>query len=260
MSFFVLIVVSVFAGMLGAMLGLGGGIIIIPMLTLGFGIPIQTAVATSLVAVIATSTGGAISYIRNNKTNIRLGMTLEVATSVGAIVAGFTIAYFSKENLTLLFIVILLYTTIHMFFAAIKKSSVGNKETGTEEQITDYKVKNMPLGLGLSFFAGLFSGYLGIGGGVVTVPTLSLFMGVPLKSATATSNFMIGVTAATGALIYFAKGNIMPDITVAVMVGVLIGANIGVKIGAKLKSNVLSYIFVVVLLITAGKMIIETFF
>ena len=243
--------------MFGAMLGLGGGIILIPMLTLGFGVDIKAAVATSLVAVIATSTGGAIAYIKNERVNMRLGMTLEIATSVGAIIAGCTIAFISKAYLSLLFIAILTYTAIHMLVGAIKNSS--KEKEGNEQNAKDYRIKNMPLGMITHLFAGMFSGYLGIGGGVITVPTLRLLMDVPLKSAIATSNFMIGVTAATGAVIYFARGAISTEITAAVITGVFIGAFIGGKIANNVKSKILSVIFVAIMLLTAIKMIWETF-
>ena len=266
MEFAAIVLASIFAGMFGAMLGLGGGIILIPILTLVFHQDIKVAVATSLVAVIATSTGGAISYVKNNRVNIRLGMTLEVATSLGALIAGFTIAFINAKYLTVIFITVLSYTAIHMLITTIKKKErKAESEELTEleelknENEADYEVKNIPAGMGLSLFAGLLSGYLGIGGGVVTVPTLRLFMGVPMKTAVATSNFMIGVTAATGALIYFAKGEIVADITAAVMTGVLIGANIGARICHKLSGATLNYIFIIVLLFTTGKMIYETF-
>jgi len=258
MTFLAIAIGSIFAGMFGAMLGLGGGIILIPMLTLGFGVDIRIAVATSLVAVIATSTGGAIAYIKSERANMRLGMTLEIATSIGAIIAGSTIAFISREYLSLLFIAILTYTAVHMLIGAIKHVN-REEENDTEENIKGYKIKNMPLGMTTHLFAGMFSGYLGIGGGVITVPTLRLVMGVPMKSAIATSNFMLGVTAATGAVIYFARGTISTEITAAVITSVFIGAFFGAKISARVKSKILSIIFVALMIITAIKMVWELF-
>jgi uncharacterized membrane protein YfcA len=250
MIFVLIIIIGIIAGTFGAVLGLGGGIIIIPILTQGFGVDIKTAVATSLVAVIATSTGGAITYLKEQKANIRLGMTLEVTTTIGALIAGIIIGIINEKALTALFIAILLYSGYNMFINTRPKpvSDITANDN-------DYKVENIPLGMVISLIAGTLSGLLGIGGGLIKVPVMNLLMKVPIKPAVATSNFMIGVTAATSALFYFGKEKVITDITAAITIGVLIGAFIGVRLSGKLKNHTIIYIFIAVILLTAVKMI-----
>jgi len=250
MIFVLIIIIGIIAGTFGAVLGLGGGIIIIPILTQGFGVDIKTAVATSLVAVIATSTGGAITYLKEQKANIRLGMTLEVTTTIGALIAGIIIGIINEKALTALFIAILLYSGYNMFINTRPKPA-----TDITVNDNDYKVENIPLGMGISLIAGTLSGLLGIGGGLIKVPVMNLLMKVPIKPAVATSNFMIGVTAATSALFYFGKEKVITDITAAITIGVLIGAFIGVRLSGKLKNHTIIYIFIAVILLTAVKMI-----
>lgn len=262
---------AVVAGTFGALLGLGGGIIVIPVLTMIFKVPIKEAIAASLVSVIATSTSAAIVYVEKHFVNIRLGMTLELATTIGALLAGFTVVYINSRALALLFSAILIYTALNMLR---KKEGGGSLDGDTyievppqatrrelEAHISDgrtpYKITRMPLGMAASFVAGTLSGLLGIGGGIIKVPVMQLFMGVPMRVAIATSNFMIGVTAAASALIYYSRGYINPLITVPSALGVLLGAQIGVKLVHKVKVRVLTQVFVVVLIFTAIQMIVR---
>ena len=250
LTFLLIIIIGVAAGIFGAVLGLGGGIIIIPVLTQVFHVDFKMAVATSLVAVIATSTGGAITYLKEQKANIRLGMTLEVTTTIGSLIAVIIIGVISEKLLTVIFIAILLYSGYNMFISIRPKVSFDNI---TDEN--NYKIENLPLGMTVSLIAGMLSGLLGIGGGLIKVPAMTLLMKIPIKPATATSNFMIGVTAATSALFYFGKEVIITDITAAMTIGVLIGAFIGVRVSGKLKNNTIIYTFIAVILLTAVKMI-----
>lgn len=260
---------SMVAGTFGAMLGLGGGIIVIPVLTLIFGVPMKEAIATSLVTVIATSTSAAVVYVEKHFANIRLGMTLEMATTVGALIGGFLVVYMSPGALRFLFAALLVFTAITMARKAGAERSdadevyVHLRSHATEEEfnahvsngLTPYRIKNYPGGIVASLFAGSISGLLGVGGGIIKVPAMRLMMGVPMRVAIATSNFMIGVTAATSALIYYSRGLIDPVVTAPSVLGVLLGAQFGTRLVSRINKRVLTWLFVVVLIFTAVQMI-----
>lgn len=241
---------SVFAGLYGSLLGLGGGIILIPLLTLGFKLPIHTAIGASIVGVIATSTGSAITYVREGKSDIRLGMTLELATTIGAITGALLAGFFSQELLYILFSLLLFYITFSM---ARKKETAATKDIGEARK----QYKRLPLGMSLSGLAGLMSGLLGVGGGIIKIPAMYIIMGVPLPIAIATSNFMIGVTATASALIYFNRGDIHPLVAAPASIGIFVGALIGARISHKLPKNLLRWLFVAVALYTAIQMIFK---
>lgn len=257
--------------MFGAMLGLGGGIIVIPVLTLIFHVPMKAAVAASLVTVVATSTSAAVVYVEKHLTNVRLGMMLELATTTGALVGALMARSLSDAVLRLLFSTLLIYTALTMARKANgDKSQNGENyiqmpgsatqadfDEQTKQGRTPYKVRNMPIGMGASFGAGILSALLGIGGGIIKVPVMRLVMGVPMRVATATSNFMIGVTAATSALIYYASGTVDPKVTAPAALGVLVGAQFGTRLVRKINTKILTWLFIVVMLVTAVQMVLK---
>ncbi|MFB3923343.1 MAG: sulfite exporter TauE/SafE family protein [Terriglobia bacterium] len=224
LAFVELVGLGMIAGAAGSLTGIGGGMIITPVLTLGFGVPIHQAIATSLCCVIATSSGAAASYIEQRLSDIRLGMTLELATTVGAISGSLVAALLSRESLAVGFALLLVYAGASMVRRSLAADG-AHADSGAP-----YQVKRLPLGLCGSGAAGIISGMLGVGGGVVKVPVMYLVMGVPFKVATATSNFMIGVTAAASAFIYFARGDVRPLVTAPTAVGVFLGAALGSRL------------------------------
>jgi hypothetical protein len=209
------------AGNVGALTGIGGGLIITPVLTLVFGVPIHQAIGTSLCCVIATSSGAAASYVEHHLCNIRLGMTLELATTMGAVTGGLVAGVLSREALAVLFAVLLTYAGGSMVRRTFKP------ESAEASDLNSYTVKRLPLGLLGSGAAGVISGLLGVGGGVIKVPLMYLAMGIPFKVATATSNFMIGVTAAASAFIYYSRGDVKLLISAPTAIGVFVGASLG---------------------------------
>lgn len=264
-------IISIIAGVLGSILGLGGGIIITPVLTLFFGIDIKYAIGASIVSVIATSSGAAIAYIKDKITNIRVGMFLEMATTTGAITGAFLSGIISTKYLYLIFGLVLLYSAINM----IKKSKnelPKNIETHpiaaklnlngayydkVLNQEIQYNVTGVYGGFGMMYVAGVISGLLGIGSGIFKVTAMDLFMKLPLKVSSATSNFMIGVTAAASAGVYLIRGDIDPKISAPVAIGVLFGATIGTKIMQNLKNKTIRKIFIPVVVYVSLEMIIK---
>lgn len=264
-----MLITGLFAGTFGALLGLGGGVIIIPVMTILLHLPIQTAVGVSLIGVIATSTGAAIVYVREGKADIRLGMTLELATTVGAIAGAVIAGYVSSKVLYLLFAALMAYNTYSMSkkngqdqaeghqgeleVAAGKAVVMDSKSTGAR----GYQVKNIPGGMFFSALAGIMAGLLGIGGGLVKIPVMYLLMGVPLKVAAATSNFMVGVTACASAFVYFANGYIDVLAAAPMALGVFAGAMIGTRINERVSTRGLKRIFMVVFIYVAVEMTLK---
>lgn len=261
--------VSVAAGLLGSLLGLGGGIIVVPALTLLFGVDIRLAIAASIVSVIATSCGGAARYVRQGLANMRLGMLLESSTVAGALAGAFLGGLASPKVLYIIFGAVLGAVAIRMGFSRNDGTppqvtpdrlsrklnlSAAYHDPATGKTVT-YTVGRTPIGLAVSGLAGVLSGLLGIGGGVLKVPAMNLAMGVPLKAATATSNLTIGITAATSATLFFLRGDLHPFIAAPVAAGVLTGATLGSHVLPKLKGGAVQIIFVVVLLYVAAQML-----
>jgi len=262
MDYLFMLVGGVIAGLFGSLLGLGGGVLIIPMLTLIFGVPMKQAIGTSLICVIATSSGAASLYVKKHLADIRLGMTLELATTMGAIVGGLVAGLINPEVLTILFSLLLFYIALSMIRKRAEGGSVGNPAKGGEGNSSvqgDYRVTNLPFGMGASFFAGNISGLLGVGGGVIKVPAMYLLMGIPLKTAVATSNFMIGVTATAGAFVYYARGEVDFLISGSTMIGVFVGALIGSRVLHLVKMEYLKKTFVIVLLYLSVEMLFKGF-
>jgi uncharacterized membrane protein YfcA len=267
---------GVVAGMFGSLLGLGGGILIVPFLSLGFGLPVREAVGVSLVSVIVTSGASAAVYLERRVANLRLGMLLELFTAGGAVIGG-AIAFLLDERLLAgLFTMMLLYTAASMArrrdpdpdgtvdaTAAPVGAPAAAVETEADVEVppTDgflgtlsgpgYRVRNLRLGTVGAVFAGVFSALLGIGGGLVKVPLMHLFMGVPLRVSTATSNLMVGITASTSAIVYLLRGGIDPYVAGPTALGVFVGAAIGSRAAHRVDLRVLRLLFVAVLLYTA---------
>ncbi len=257
-------VVSGVAGVFGSLLGLGGGIIVIPALTLIFGVDIRYAIGASIVSVIATSSGAAAAYVREHMTNLRVAMLLELGTTSGAITGAYLAGVVHGRWLYLTFAVILAYSALAMFRKrhrdevaapsapadplADRLALHGCYRDDALGQEVCYRVTRIKLGLVLMYVAGIVSGLLGIGSGALKVPAMDIAMRLPIKVSTATSNFMIGVTAAASAGVYFARGDIDPFVTAPVAAGVLLGATAGAHFLARVESRLIRAMFVAVLL------------
>jgi uncharacterized membrane protein YfcA len=262
---------SVVAGFLGSLLGVGGGIIVVPSLTLLLGVDIRFAIGASIVSVIATSSGAAASYVKEHLSNIRVGMLLEVATTAGALTGAFLAGRIGGGVLYIVFACVMIYTALSMLRfnhdggrtdhisdrLADRLTLHGSYRDDSEGTEVKYRVRRTRVGLALSYAAGLISGLLGVGGGVIKVPAMNLVMGMPLKVATATSNFMIGVTGAASAGVYFSRGDVNPFITGPVAVGVVLGSTIGSRILSRIHSSLLRISFVLLLVWVAIQMLLK---
>jgi uncharacterized protein len=286
--YFFLIIVGLFAGFIGSVIGIGGGILIVPILSLAMKLPIHTAIGTSIIAVLATSVAASRRFIKKEVTNVPLGMVLEIPTTFGAIIGSLSVAYIKNNILFAIFGIFVFAAGLFTFFKnRFKKdlilernTSVSLSETHYEDKTTqkeysaifdsgyyeetlkkhiDYHVVKLPAGLSLSFFAGIFSGLLGVGGGMIKVPAMNVIMGVPIKAATATSNFMIGITAVVSSIIYFYNGYINPMITILVVFGVLIGSTFGSHIAGKLRIGNIAIIVLAVFSVIGILMFLRAF-
>jgi hypothetical protein len=262
---------SLAAGMLGGMLGMAAGIFVVPALTLFFGIDIRYAVGASLVSVIACSCGSAASAMENRLTNVRLAILLEIATTLGALTGVILAGIFRSSVLLLLFSVILLVSAYQMFrkrkpsgiaedleipadpWAASLRLNSSYPEPNTNQEIP-YRVTRVWLGMILMYGAGAVSSLLGIGSGVLKVPAMDSALRLPIKVSSATSNFMIGVTAAASAGIYYVRGDILPKVAAPVALGSLCGAFLGAKILMRTSNDRIRMLFIFVLLALAAKM------
>jgi len=266
LTFTLLVAVGSFlAGLIGALTGLGGGVVIVPLLTLAFGVDFRYAVGASLVSVIATSSGAAAAYVREGFTNIRVGMFLEVATTIGALLGAYLAALISTSALAIVFGLVLLYSAWsasrprpqHLASTpdpiAQRLRLDGSYPTRQGERY--YHVQRVPLGFGLMLGAGALSGLLGIGSGAFKVLAMDQAMCLPFKVSTTTSNFMIGVTAAASAGVYLARGYIDPGVAMPVMLGVLAGATLGARVLKRTTPRALRLLFAVVIAALAVEMI-----
>ncbi len=240
------------AGTAGALLGIGGGVLLVPLLTLGFHVPLASAVAASLVAVIGTSSGAASAYVTDRLCDVPLGMTLELATAAGAIAGALAEPFLPKALLRAVFALLLLYVAGLLAFG---RSRAHDQEGAAQ----DYAVRRLPFGLGVSLLAGGLSGTLGIGGGPIKVPAMNLAMGVPFKVASATSNFMIGVTAAASVVCYYERGQIDLALAGPIAVGVVLGAMVGSRLMPHLQTRALKRVFSLVLAFAAIQMGLRAF-
>lgn len=264
---------GVFIGLLGSALGVGGGIFMVPFLVLALKLPIHQAVAASLVAIVATSSAVAAVNVERGLANIRLGITLEVTTALGSIAGALLASRIPGGAVQLLFALMLFPVSVLMFLkgrGSLKKAADRLlPETGEASSFdsgffdpalaahTHYKVRNLTPASLVSFFAGSLSGLLGIGGGVVQVPVMNLLCGVPMKAAAATSNFIIGVSAAASAYVYFRKGLIPFELTAVIVAGVLLGSFLGIYALYKARSERLQVIFSALTLLVAVKMLMK---
>jgi uncharacterized membrane protein YfcA len=263
-----LFIISIAAGVLGSLIGLGGGVVVVPVLTLLFHVDIRLAIGASIVSVIATSSGAAAAYVRERMTNLRVGMFLEIATTTGAVTGAYLTTLLPARALFVLFGVVLAYSAVATYRKrhadqplAVSHDRIANAlrfhgayyDEAVGKEIP-YAVTGTLPGLGMMYVAGLVSALLGIGSGALKVPAMDLAMHLPMKVSTATSNFMIGVTAAASAGVYFARGQIDPIIAAPVAAGVLGGATVGARVLGKIENKVVRLIFVVVLIVIALEM------
>jgi uncharacterized membrane protein YfcA len=270
--FFLLVcAASVLAGLVGSLVGLGGGVFVVPLLTLAFGLPIQEAIGASIVSVIATSSGAAAAYVRDRITNLRVGMFLEVATTLGAISGAFLVVLAPTAALFIIFGLVLIISAIPLATKigeelprgvtndrwAKKLSLAGTYPDHRLGREVAYEVTHVPAGFSMMYVAGLISGLLGIGSGTFKVLAMDTAMRLPMKVSTTTSNFMIGVTAAASAGIYFSRSDIHPLVAAPVALGVLLGATVGAKTLARLSNSTLRKLFIPLLVLIALEMLLR---
>ncbi len=265
----VVLLMAAVAGFLGSLTGLGGGVVIVPALALALGVDIKYAIGASLVSVIATSSGAAAAYVREGFSNIRIGMFLEIATTLGAIAGAFLATRVTTHAIAVVFGLVLIQAAYQSLFNAAPETGVpvqsdalasrlrldGNYPVNGKRQ--DYGVRNVPTGFGLMFGAGVLSGLLGIGSGALKVIAMDRAMKIPFKVSTTTSNFMIGVTAAASAGVYLSRGYIDPRVAMPVMLGVLAGAFLGTRVLVHARVRTLRLVFGLVVLALAIEMIVN---
>jgi uncharacterized protein len=278
--------ISVIAGAIGSLLGLGGGVVVIPILTLVLQIDIHLAIGASIVSVIATSSGAAATFVRDRLTNLRVGMFLEIATTIGAISGAFISGLLLGNVLFIIFALVLVYSIYPMSRRLIAERRLSRRQAASDNQpapaseekpdriaaalgfegsyydpaakreIT-YRLRRVPLGFAFMYVAGIASGLLGVGGGIFKVPAMDIAMGMPIKTSSATSTFMIGATAAASAGIYFLRGNINPVIAAPVALGVLVGSLIGTRLLERLAGERVRMVFIAVIALTAVQMFLR---
>jgi len=256
---FGLLMIGIGASIIGAIFGLGGGIIFIPVLTIIFGLTANEAVAVSLVGIVATSTGAAAVYVKSGLSNVRLGLMMEITTSIGAICGAVVATYLANWLLLCIFSMMLIYSAIHMIFHAeriTEPTEEGGEFTFSymdekENKEKRYKIENIKSGLTICTAAGMISSMTGVGGGVIKVPLMNIHMHVPIKIASATSSYMIGITAFSGAIVYFLHGDLLLEYAAAIAIGACIGSMIGTRIVRHLNANSIRKYFSIVLLIVS---------
>ena len=262
---------SVVAGFIGALGGLGGGILIVPLLTVGFGVDIRLAIGASIISVIATSSGAGAAYVRDHLTNIRVAMLLELATTVGAVTGAYLATRLKSDILFVIFGLTLLVSVVPLMFrlgeelpADVPDDALADKLRLHGEypdahlgRVVDYRVTGVRLGFPMMYAAGVVSGLLGIGSGVLKVLSLDTAMRIPMKVSSATSNFMIGVTAAASAGIYFWRGDVVPLIAAPVALGVLLGATLGARVLVRVSNRTVRYVFVPIVVVISIEMFLR---
>lgn len=270
-----LLIIGALAGIFGAILGIGGGIILTPVLTIILGLPIKYAIGASIIAVIATSSGSTIAYLKDDMLNLRVAMFLEIATTIGAIVGALLTGVAPKNIIYVLFGCLLLFAMFNMGRKLWSKKQQSQVVTGDKiaqkmrlnghyydkaaKQEYHYQVKNVPGGFIMMLGAGLASGLLGIGAGAFKVIAMDNIMHMPLKPSSATSNLMMGVTAAASAMIYFLNGDIRPDIAAPIAIGILCGAFFGTRIMQHLNPQMIRIIFIPILAYMGLQMVLKGF-
>jgi uncharacterized membrane protein YfcA len=259
---------SLAAGFLGALTGLGGGVVLVPLLTIFFHVDLRYAIGASLVSVIATSSGSAAAYVKEGFSNIRIGMFLEIATTLGALLGAYLTAKVPANAIAIIFGVVLTYSA-YVSRRVRPRAAVEQppdplatklKMNGTfpdTSGLRSYNVYNVPTGFGVMFGAGALSGLLGIGSGALKVVAMDQAMKIPFKVSTTTSNFMIGVTAAASAGVYLSRGYIAPALAMPVMLGVLLGSLIGTRVLVKTQTKSLRLIFSIVIVLLGVEMLFK---
>lgn len=268
--------VGLLAGIFGAILGIGGGMIITPVLTIMMGIDIKYAIGASIIAVIATSSGATIAYIKDDLLNLRVAMFLEIATTIGAITGALLTGVIPHALLYVFFGLLLIYSSTNMIrklrgtaderYQPVQPDKWserlnlnGSYRDIIEHKNVDYEVKNVPGGFAMMYGAGVASGLLGIGSGAFKVIAMDTIMKMPLKPSSATSNLMMGVTAAASATVYFFNGSIQPQIAATLAIGILVGATIGTRIMQHLRPRVIRMIFIPILIYMGLQMALKGF-
>jgi uncharacterized protein len=268
----ILFITSVFAGIFGSIVGLGGGIVVVPVLTLFLGVDIHFAIGASIIAIIGTSSGAASTYVKDKLTNLRVGMFLELGTTAGAIVGATIAAYVNSAALELTFGSILLVTLVPTVMklgedipknpelrGLSKRLKLTGRYSEPDGKVVEYNATRPKTGLFGMVIAGMLSGLLGIGSGGFKVISMDFAMKLPMKVSTTTSNFMIGVTAAASAGIYFARGDVDPFIVAPVALGILIGAVLGARLLVRARNPTVRKVFAVVLGLAGIEMILSAF-
>jgi uncharacterized membrane protein YfcA len=269
--FFLVFAASVGAGLVGSLVGLGGGVFVVPLLTLVFGVDFKLAVGASIVSVIATSSGAAAAYVRDRITNLRVGMFLEIATTIGALTGALLITVVPTAALYVVFGLVLIVSVIPLVVRIGEELPLNVRNDRFADRLSlastypdrrlgrevAYQVTHVPVGFGMMYVAGIISGLLGIGSGTFKVLAMDTAMRLPMKVSTTTSNFMIGVTAAASAGIYFQRGDINPLIAAPVALGVLSGATVGARTLARLSNTAIRKVFVPVILLVALEMLLH---
>ena len=264
----ILLAASYCAGLLGSLTGLGGGVVVIPVLTLCFGVDFHYAVGAALVASIATSSGSGSAYVKEGVTNIRLGMFLEIATTIGAVCGAAVAIYLNSNTIAIIYGGVLVLTAVMQQRRKSDHDGVVGSEMARRLKLygswpqkdgtmKHYQLRHVGGGFSVMYVAGVLSGILGIGSGVLKVIAMDGIMKVPFKVSTTTSNFMMGVTACASAVIYVQRGNIVPGMACPVMIGVLFGALTGAKLLKRLDVRLLRRIFCIVILMVAANMIYQ---
>jgi uncharacterized membrane protein YfcA len=259
---------SLCAGFLGSLTGLGGGVVLVPLLTIFFHVDLRYAIGASLVSVIATSSGSAAAYVKEGFSNIRIGMFLEIATTLGALVGAYLTAKVSASAIATIFGLMLIYSA----YVSRRTRPRADVESPPDPQATrlkmngsfpdtngirNYNVYNVPTGFSIMFGAGALSGLLGIGSGALKVVAMDQAMKIPFKVSTTTSNFMIGVTAAASAGVYLSRGYIDPGLAMPVMLGVLIGSLMGTRVLVKTQTKLLRLVFSLVIVLLGLEMLLK---
>jgi uncharacterized protein len=259
---------SLLAGFLGSLTGLGGGVVIVPLLSIAFGVDLRYAIGASLVSVIATSSGAAAAYVREGYSNIRIGMFLEIATTLGALLGAYVAAFILPDAIAIVFGIVLLVSAYLASRPRFNPAADNRPDPIASRLRLDgsyptpqgphpYHVHGIPLGFIMMFGAGILSGLLGIGSGAFKVLAMDQVMRIPFKVSTTTSNFMIGVTAAASAGIYLNRGYVVPGLAMPVILGVLLGSFLGTRVLVAAKTRALRIVFSVVIFALGAQMIYQ---
>lgn len=266
--------IGALAGLIGAMFGVGGGILIVPALAVGFGVPMHTAIVTSLLCVIATSSAAASKNIRSGAANVRLAMMLEPWTVVGAIAGSFVAGFLPGSTLMKIFGVTIIAMSYPMMRGVPDEEEPDSASDGpdagrfrlpgayfdaaTNGEVS-YETRRIPALVGVSTFAGVLSGLLGVGGGILKVPAMTILGRVPMKAAAATSNYMIGITAVASALIYYGRGDVAPALAAACVTGVFVGSRTGVHVAGKIHGHALRRGFAIFMILMGAQLLLKAY-